>query len=153
MHPETVRNQAEISKVARYRERKRVDEQGMGDREGPPGLGHSGDRYHTSALDSECAPLLLRGTPGFTEERVAPQRVAAKERQRVPDSFPEGTMEAEGQQPMSLDSSTEVPGSLPVSIRLPFSPLPFDKNCAPTLAPTMDSRRLDHLPYDQFHDL
>ena len=60
-------------------------------------------------------------------------------------------MEAEWQQPMSVDSSTELPDSSPISIQLLSSPPSFDKTCAPSQAPTTFFGRLDYLSYGRLH--
>ena len=62
-------------------------------------------------------------------------------------------MEAGGQQPMSSDSSTEVPSSPPIATRLPSSLSSFERYCAPSQAPTMDPLRLNHRSYDPLRDL
>ena len=57
------------------------------------------------------------------------------------------------QQPISLDSSTEVPNSPPNSIQLSAPPSPFENNCAPSQAPTLVSGCLDYLSYGQSQEL
>ena len=131
----TARYRIHTFKAARNCSRKRVDEIEVGGKQGTPGLGLSGDRCHTSALDSACAPVPSGWTP-------APRREAAKGRECVPDPVPEDALEVEGQQPLSSDSSTEVPDSPLVYIRLPSSPPPFGGNCAPSQVSTLDSGQI-----------
>ena len=86
----------------------------MGDREGPPDTGLSGDGYRTEALSQEREPPPVGVTLGATGKLVGPQQDAAKERERVLGSVSGDSKEAEGQRPISLDSSTEAPGSPPI---------------------------------------
>ena len=62
-------------------------------------------------------------------------------------------MEVEGQQPISSDSSTEVPGTPRFLSKYRPPPSPFERNCALSEASIMDSGRLDHLSRNQWRDL
>ena len=73
--------------------------------------------------------------------------------ERVSESVPQNASEAAGNPPMDLGSSTEVPESPLLSIRLLSSPSSFDQICAPSQSPTVDSGRFDHLSYDQLRKM
>ena len=84
--------------MARNCVRKRVDEKALGDKEGPPGLGISADRYRTSALEPAREPSSLGGIPGVTGETVARRREATREGQRASDLVREAALEVGGRQ-------------------------------------------------------
>ena len=85
-------------------------------------------------------------------EPVAQQREAAKVRECASDPVPEESLVVGGQQPMNLDSFAELPECFPISSRLPPSPPSFNKNCVPSLAPTLGSGRLGPLSYDRLRE-
>ena len=115
--------------------------------------GRVGRRYNPLDLDPACAPFLSSDTPGITEQNVAPRHGGVKGKEGVPVISSGDTMEVEGQRPMTLDSSTEVPDSTPISFQLPPTPSPFERNCDPSRGPASDSGRLDHLSYGQLRHL
>ena len=98
-------------------------------------------------------PPTLEPTPEVAEQQVAPQQEAATEKVGTQKNVSDDRVEEKGQQPRSLDTSTGVPDSPPTSFQLPPHPPSFDQNCAPSQAPTLDSGCLDHLSYDQLHNL
>ena len=116
----------------------------MDNKEGLPGPEPSCDRYN---------PLVSGKTPGLTGQQVVPQQETGSEETAARANVSGYGMGVERQHPMSLDSSTEIPDSPPISFQLPASPPPFEKICAPSQAPTSDSGCLGHLSYDQFRDL
>ena len=115
--------------------------------------GRMGRRYNPLDSVPACAPLLSGNTPGVTERKVAPRQGEVKGKEGVPEISSEGAIEGEGQRPITVDSSTWVPDSSPISFQLPPSPSPFGRNCAPSQGPAMDSGCLDTLSYGHMRHL
>ena len=144
VRPESPRD----TKVTPSRVRERVDEEAD-----PPGLDPSSDRYTPLPLGPACAPSQSGKSPGVTKRRVATEQEEGRGNGGAPEVFSADTTEAEGKQPTSLDSSTEVPESPPISLRILFSPSAFGRSCDSSQSPSVDSGRFDRLRYDQLQDL
>ena len=88
------------------------------------------------------------GSKSHGHSRAGGSKGRGNNRESVSDSAPWGTLEAAGHPPMNLGSITEAPDRPQLSGQLPSSPSPFDKSCASSKAPALNSGGLDHLAND-----
>ena len=112
--------------------RRRVDDTAVDSNEGPPGLEVNRARYNPLMLDPLVVPSTLETLKDAGDKKMATE--AGLQEIASSDRVAQGV-----HQPLSRESSTVTPDSLPLSIQLPPSTSSFDKNRAPAQAPTLDS--------------
>ena len=78
----------------------------LGEGNGPPGLGISGDQRRTSVLEPEWAPPSLGWTPKATDGPAAPAEEVVTGRNHVSGSVPHEASEAAGHPLIDLGAPT-----------------------------------------------
>ena len=124
---------------------RREDEKEVGNIEAPPGLEKNSERNKPLVLETPRVPSTMDTLKDAGDKNVVTQVDSVSREVGAGENASEDREEAEKNQPASPESSAVNPDSPPLPIQLPSTPSPFGKNCAPTKAPTLGPRFLDHL--------
>ena len=130
-----------------------MDEKGMGKVEGSPALGTNGEWQRAPMVGPAMEMQDLGLTPGTADDAATQGTAPLLGTRGGPGARPLDTSEVVAQQANTPGQSVKIPKSPFLWIQPPSSSAPFDVNCAPSQAPTLDSGRFDHLSRDQQHEM